>query len=223
MLLSLIGALALVIALAWAAFGAVEKSFDPDPVSIASASLEGLREQNRLTVFQASYNATITSTLKKLGLKARRTLIMPGTVRYEVDLAKLEAGDVRWDAESSTLSVRLPEVEVARPEVAIDRIQSYDDGGLLMRFTDAEDTLDAANRRRGVAELAKQARGPVPMRLARDSARRAVESSFALPLRAAGLDAKVEAFFPSERRGRNDTEWDLSRSIEDVLRERQGQ
>lgn len=218
---SILIGLAVIIGLFWMAFMSVEKKYNPDPVSIASASLEGLREQNRLTVFSASYNATVTTTVTKLGFSARKTLIMPGSVRYEVDLAKLGEDDVRWDAETKTLSVQLPPVEIARPEVQIDRIQSYDDGGLLIAFTDAEKVLDQANRRKGVQELAKQAQNPVQMRLARDAARRAVESSFVLPLRAAGLDAKVDAFFEFERGGKNTDRWDVSRSIKDVLAEKE--
>ena len=212
------GILLLLGAMVWLLFNRVESSFNPDPVSIASASLEGLREQNRLTVFSASYNATVTTTLTKLGLSARKTLIMPGTVRYEVDLAKLEADDVRWDEQDNTLYVELPAIEIARPEVHIEKIQTYDDGGLLIAFTDAEDQLDQVNRKKAVEELATQAKNPLQMRLAREAARRAIRHSFALPLQAAGVEVKVDAFFPYEK-SRYSEQWDLSRPIADVLAE----
>ncbi|GAB5486779.1 MAG: hypothetical protein Pars2KO_03490 [Parasphingorhabdus sp.] len=218
--IALAGAIVLVlIVLVWLLFARVERTLNPDPVSIASASLDGLREQNRLTVFSASYNATVTTSLTRLGLSARKTLIMPGQVRYEVDLAKLNQDDVRWDPESGTLSVRLPAIEIARPEVQIDQIQTYDDGGILIALTDADRVLDQANRKKGVAELAKQAKNPLQIRFARDAARNAVANSFALPLQAAGLDAKVDVFFPYER-GANKDQWDLSRPIQDVLAEK---
>lgn len=216
----MVGVLVIIGALSWGLLSKFESGFSPDPVSIASASLDGLREQNRLTVFSASYNATVTTTMTRMGLSARKTLIMPGAVRYEVDLAKLDADNVRWDAETNTLSVEMPPIEIARPEVQIDRIQSYGEGGILLALTDAEKTLDEANRKKGVAELAKQAKNPLQMRLARDAARRAVESSFVLPLRAAGLDAKVDAFFPYERGNGNIDRWDVSRSIKEVLAEK---
>ncbi len=217
------GVLVILGALSWLLLSKFESRFSPDPVSIASASLDGLREQNRLTVFSASYNATVTTTVNRMGFSARKTLIMPGSVRYEVDLAKLDADKVRWDETTKTLSVEMPPIEIARPEVQIDRIQSYDDGGILMALTDAEQTLDQANRKKGVAELAKQAKNPLQMRLARDAARRAVESSFVLPLRAAGLDAKVDAFFEFERGAANTDRWDVSRSIKDVLADKEKQ
>jgi len=214
------GFLILIIALAWMLFSRVESSVSPDPVSIANASLSNMQEQNRLTVFSASYNATVTTTLTRLGLSARKTLIMPGSVRYELDLAKLGADDVRWDARNNTLYVEMPAIEIARPEVHIDRIQTYDDGGILMALTDAEDVLDQANRKKGVEELAKQAQNPVQVRLAREAARRAVRHNFAVPLQAAGVEAKIDAFFPYER-SRYKERWDYSRPIREVLAEQQ--
>jgi len=207
-------------ALAWLLFARVENSISPDPVSIANVSLTNMQEQNRLTVFSASYNATVTTTLTKLGLSARKTLIMPGTVRYELDLSKLDADDVRWDARDDTLYVEIPAIEIARPEVHIGQIQTYDDGGILMALTDAENVLDQANRKKGVAELAKQAQNPVQVRLAREAARRAVRHNFAVPLQAAGVEAKIDAFFPYER-SRYKERWDYSRPIRDVLAEQQ--
>ena len=210
------GFIILTIALGWMLFARVESSISPDPVSIANASLTNMQEQNRLTVFSASYNATVTTTLTKLGLSARKTLIMPGTVRYELDLSKLNADDVRWDARDDTLYVEIPAIEIARPEVHIEQIQTYDDGGILMALTDAENVLDQANRKKGVAELAKQAQNPVQVRLAREAARRAVRHNFAVPLQAAGVEAKIDAFFPYER-SRYKERWDYSRPISDVL------
>jgi len=214
------GFLVLLAALAWLLFDRVERSISPDPVSIANASLSHMQEQNRLTVFSASYNATVTTTLTKLGLSARKTLIMPGTVRYELDMAKLDADKVRWDARDDTLYVEIPAIEIARPEVHIDQIQTYDDGGILMALTDAENVLDQANRKKGVEELARQAQNPLQVRLAREAARRAVRHNFAVPLQAAGVEAKIDAFFPYER-SRYKERWDYSRPIREVLAEEQ--
>lgn len=188
----------------------------PDPVTVATASLQGLREQNRLSTFAARYVAVVTSTQSRLGLSARKTLIMPGTVRYEVDLARLRQQDLQWDAAGKRLSVTLPPIEVVGPEIDMGAIREYDSGGLLMRFTNVEEQLDAANRKAGQAELVRQAREATPMRLARDATRRAVEQSFALPLRAAGLDARVTVRFPDEARAPEER-WDESRRPEDVL------
>ena len=59
--------------------------------------------------------------------------------------------------------------------------------------------LLGADRARAIADLRKQASAAVPMRLAREAGRQAIERSFSLPLVAAGFDgAKVVARFPTE-------------------------
>lgn len=165
------------------------------PQTVVAASLQGLQEQNVLVPFTARYVAVVTSTQNRLGLEAKKTLIMPGTVRYEVDLAKLKPADLDWDAATNTLTVTLPPLRLAGPEIDIDAISEYRDGLILLTLTDAEQALDAANRKAGQAELIKQARGDTPMRLAENAARAAIEQSFAMPLKAAGIDAKVTARF----------------------------
>ena len=85
------------------------------------------------------------------------------------------------------------------PEVDLAASREYGEGGLLGALTDAEGALDKANQARAVVDLRKQAMAEVPMRLARDAARSAIERSFAMPLKAAGIgDAKVVARFAAE-------------------------
>ncbi|HET9812237.1 MAG TPA: DUF4230 domain-containing protein [Sphingomicrobium sp.] len=171
----------------------------PNPQTIATASLESMRAQNRLIAFVARYVSVTSSKTSRFGFSAERTLILPGDVRYELDLAKLQPNDVTWDGATSTLSVRLPEIEVAGPDVDLKAAREYGAGGVLAALTNSEQSLDQANRAAAVADLRKQASAEVPMRLARQAAKAAVERSFAMPLLAAGFkDAKVVARFPTE-------------------------
>jgi hypothetical protein len=173
----------------------------PNPKTIASASLESMRAQNRLVAFVARYVSVVSSEQQRLGglVSSERTLILPGDVRYELDLSKLQPQDVNWDGSSHTLSVKLPEVEIAGPDVDMNAIREYGGNGVLSALTNANQQLDQANRARAVADLRKQATAEVPMRLARQAARQAVERSFAMPLLAAGFkDVKVVARFPTE-------------------------
>jgi len=172
-----------------------------DPKTIATSSLESMRAQNRLITFVARYVSVVSSEQERLGglVSTERTLILPGNVRYEVDLSKLQPDDVRWDAGSQTLNVTIPDIEIAGPEVDLGSAREYGSGGVLATLTNAETQLDEANRARAVADLRKQAQAEVPMRLARDAARQAIERSFSLPMKAAGFDnAKVVARFASE-------------------------
>src|SRR3954468_23552809 len=109
----------------------------PKAETIATASLESMRAQNRLIAFAARYVAVTTSTTNRFGFSAKRTLILPGDVRYELDLSKLQPGDVSWDGRSRTLRVKLPEVEVAGPDVDLNAVQEYGAGGVLSVLTNA--------------------------------------------------------------------------------------
>jgi len=171
----------------------------PTPETIATASLESMRAQNRLVPFVARYVSVTSSKTSRFGFSSERTLILPGDVRYELDLAKLQPGDVSWDASTKTLSVQLPEIEIAGPDVDLTKAREYGSSGLLGTVTDSRTQLDQANRAAAVADLRKQASAGVPMRLAREAARQAVQRSFAMPLQAAGFaDAKVVARFPTD-------------------------
>lgn len=193
----------------------------PDPQTIASSSLESMRAQNRLVPFVARYVAVVSARQSRFGFSAERTLILPGDVRYEVDLAKLQPDDIRWDQATQTLRVRIPDIEIAGPEVDLATSREYGEGGLLGALTDAEGALDKANQARAVMDLRKQAMAEVPMRLARDAARNAIERSFAMPLKAAGIgDAKVVARFAAEEGTEDPSYIDKSRSYNEVLAER---
>jgi hypothetical protein len=204
----------LLIGLGWI----IMRSTAPDVESVASASLKGMREQNRLTAFAANYSAVVTSEQRRFGLSAKKTLIMQGLVRYEIDLAKLAANDVRWDESNGTLRIRIPDVEPSAPQIDLQSIQEYGGDGILTALTNAEDALDDANRAKGLAKLAEQAEGPVPMRLARDAARKAVIQNFTAPLKAAGINAKVVAQYGDEMVGKVDTRWDYSTPLEEIMR-----
>ncbi|MGH6650656.1 MAG: DUF4230 domain-containing protein [Sphingopyxis sp.] len=200
--LILLAAAALFALAAWWAFSAWrdwQRGYDPE--TVVAASLQGLQEQNILVPFTARYVAVVTSTQSRLGLSAKKTLIMPGTVRYELDLAKLRQSDLDWNAEAGTLTVTLPPLRLAGPEIDLNSISEYRDGMILLTLTDAEASLDAANRKAAQDELIKQAKGTTPMRLAKGAARTAVEQSFAMPLKAAGIDAKVTARFAGDAAG----------------------
>ena len=63
----------------------------PNPKTIASASLESMRAQNRLIAFVARYVSVVSSEQQRLGGWSARSgrSMLPGDVRYELDLSKL--------------------------------------------------------------------------------------------------------------------------------------
>lgn len=169
----------------------------PDPVSIADVSLNAVQAQNKLTAFAARFTVAVTSEQTRLGLfHARKTLIVPGTVRYELDWKRVTRRDFAWDAAAKTLTVTVPRPVIAGPEIDLTRIREFKDGAVLLALTDAEAALDTANRARVQTELLDEAKAPVLLAMAGEATRAAVERTFKLPLAAAGLDAAVIVRFP---------------------------
>ena len=199
--------------------GIADRIFGGNAKTIASASLESMRAQNRLIAFVARYVSVTTTQTSRFGLSAKRTLILPGDVRYELDLSRLQSKDVTWDGSTKTLKVQLPEIEIAGPDVDLAGAQEYGEGGVLSALTNANQQLDEANRAKAVSDLRKQAQGAMQMRLAHQAARAAIERSFAMPLLAAGFrDVKVIARFPTE--GSDDASYlDLSTPYEQAIQE----
>ncbi len=192
----------------------------PDPLAIAHAASLSVREHGRLTSFTGRYVAIVSSRRTRFGLTARKTLIMPGSVRYSVDLSRLRRQNLEWDAPTRTLSVTLPPLEISGPTIDLNQVQEYSEGGILMALTDAERTLDQANRRSAQDELMRQARERTPTSLARDAAMRVVARSFAMPLRAAGVDASVSVRFVDPS-GREEASFlDRPNRIEDAVKTR---
>ncbi len=170
----------------------VQRKADPPVETIVASSLKSLHEQNRLSAFAARFVTVVTSRKDQFGLSAQKTLILPAMVRYEVDLAKLKPSDLDWNVATRTLSVSLPPVEISGPEFDLSATQEYESGAVLMALTDAERVLDAENRNKAEIDVLKQAKAMPTLRLAQDATIRAVSASFAMPLAAAGIEAKVK-------------------------------
>jgi Protein of unknown function (DUF4230) len=169
----------------------VQRAVDPPVETVVASALQSVQEQNRLSAFAARFVTVVTSSKARFGLSAEKTLIIPALVRYEVDLAKLKRSDLSWDAKAKTLSISLPPIEMSGPEFELPATREYESGAILLTLTDVEKLLDAENRSKAKADLLKQAQAAPMLKLAQDATQRAIASSFALPLRAAGIEAKV--------------------------------
>jgi hypothetical protein len=193
----------------------------PDPLAIANQALLSLRDEGRVTAFIGRFVAVVSASETRLGLTARKTLILPGSVRYGIDVGRLRRRDLAWDAATRTLTVTLPPLEISGPELDLNHVQEYSEGGIVMALTGAERTLDQANSRSAQDELMRQARERTPTQLARNAAMRVVARSFAMPLRAAGIDASVSVRFVDPA-GREEAYFlDRPRRIDEAVSDRQ--
>jgi hypothetical protein len=119
--------------------------------------------------------------------------------------------------------VTLPPLELSGPEIDPDQVRESSEGGLVMALAGSEKSLDQANRQAAQDALMLQAREPGPMQLARGAAMRVVARAFALPLRAAGIEASVAVRFVNPS-GKDEASWlDRPRALEARLSDRQAE
>ncbi len=90
-----------------------------------------------------------------------------------------------------------------------------------MALAGSESELDRSNRQSAQDELMRQARGAAPMQQARQAAMREVARAFALPLRAAGVEASVAVRFVDPAGREEATFLDRPRRLEERVRDRQ--
>jgi Protein of unknown function (DUF4230) len=170
----------------------VQRRIDPPVETIVATALKSVQEQNRLSAFAARFVTVSTSSKARFGLSAEKTLIIPAMVRYEVDLARVKPADLVWNAKAKSLTIKLPPIELSGPEFDLPATREYQSGAVLLTLTDVEKLLDTENRAKAKADILAQAGAPTMLKLARDATIRSVASNFALPLRAAGIEARIE-------------------------------
>jgi Protein of unknown function (DUF4230) len=170
----------------------VQRRIDPPVETIVATALKSVQEQNRSSAFAARFVTVSTSSKARFGLSAEKTLIIPAMVRYEVDLARVKPADLVWNAKAKSLTIKLPPIELSGPEFDLPATREYQSGAVLLTLTDVEKLLDTENRAKAKADILAQASAPTMLKLARDATVSSVASNFALPLRAAGIEAKVE-------------------------------
>lgn len=202
-LLAIVGALAIAAALLLVAarvaapelvdgaLGRVARGSSPE--TVIESTLVALRQEQTLVVLSAGVLGVVTSRQDRAFGRAEKTMLVPGTVRYALDLARLAPADLRWDPERQLLSVRRPPLLFLGPEIDPARIREYGEIGFIPGLLGAEAELDSANRGAAREALLARARSETLERLAREAGDAALRRSFEVPLHAAGLPrARVE-------------------------------
>lgn len=152
-------------------------------------------------------------------LQSDKVVKAPFTVDYFIDVSRLGARDLSWDATSRTLLVAVPDVTVGAPNVDEAARTVSETRGLYVT-RDAADRLGRVVSQRANRAANAEARKPERIALARDNARRALAGLLAAPLSAAGHgDVNVVLRFPWEGR-RAPEQMDRSRSLEQVYANR---
>lgn len=148
---------------------------------------------------------------------SEQTTRVPFTVDYFVDASSMGAQSYRWDEETRTLTIDIPDVRPAKPNIDEAAGNTEQKGVYISRRA----SLDLAREisQRAAARSAQAAQRPDNMDKARANARAVVARMAQGSLAAVGMDdVRIAVSFPWEPKQPSDGEqWDVSRRMEDVL------
>lgn len=163
---------------------------------ILAATVESLREENKLQVFSYKGTANVQAERRWFWvLGGHQQLSVPAVVTYHIDMSELSLADVSFNEKAKIVTVRLPKVALSdiafRPENA-----TTINGGILLWDDDQVEALRKLNYRNARRAMVAQAQQPGLLNAAKRQAQSNVTSLFEIPLRIAGQpDVKVVAEF----------------------------
>lgn len=144
----------------------------------------------------------------------------PYSVDYFVRLKDLPVSAFRWNDKDRIMTVDVPDLVIARPNIDMSRARTQQSGKWISRDS------GIAMQRQAAGYLADgaiaKAKSPENMAKAREVARNAVGRFVEAPLAAAGLSGvSVVVRLPGDPRppGMSSEQWDVSRPIAEVLAE----
>ena len=175
--------------------------WQPEPIGDPLAtSLVAFDKQDRLTVFSAQLAPVVASDDSRLfGLvTSRQVAVIPARVDYAINLGKVGRDRMRWDAGTRTLTVRLPALEVTRPNLDEGRAQYLREGVWITRA--AQDKLTRDNTLLAERQAVEQATNPALLGLAQGAAKDAIRQNLSIPLQVAGYgDVKLAVTIDGEQ------------------------
>jgi hypothetical protein len=161
------------------------------------AMLVSVQQQQKLLVLTARLVLPVSSaretTLGPITVATtRQTAILPATVNYVVDLSALTSSDLDWNRDTRSLTIRRPPVRPMPAAIDWAQAQTFEDAGWQAMLTDVSARLKRDNERKAPGQFAAQARARDLIAMADQAADQALETTFRMPLVAAGYaNAKV--------------------------------
>ncbi|MBA3879982.1 MAG: hypothetical protein C0500_09735 [Sphingobium sp.] len=197
---------------------------DPAAGGAPLTELISARLAGASTLKVAELSGTVQSTASDVRgfgwLRSDQVVKMPYSVAYFVDVSRISSGDIEWSDKTRTLIVKAPDVAPAPANIDEARRSLVKTTGIFVTRKAAEELAQRTSIH-ATEKANAAARSPARMAQARELARQALVRLYAQPLRALGHgDARVIVTFPAERRRIDGEQWDVSRSIEDVMNDR---
>jgi hypothetical protein len=226
-LFAILAVAAVLLIFAWTQYSArkeAERSLGLDAARIVSAQFS-----TKADLRVGTLRGELVASGKDKGLlgllPSEQVTALPYTVDYYLKLSELDQRAYRWDAQSKTLTIDVPDVTVAPPNIQEAAAQSQQKGLFISRRAAQE--LARQVSQRAAAKSRQEALKPENLNRARENARAEIARMSGQPLAAAGLaNVRVAVRYPWEPRSPSAApveRWDQSRAMEEVLKERREQ
>ncbi len=179
---------------------------------------------NKAALKVGEVNGTLDVTVVDQGavpfLRSSQKSTIPYSVGYTLNLSQVGADDYRWDPNGRTLTIRVPLVTPEAPNVdEANRAVAGTSGVFVTRG--AATNLARRASQLATAKAGEVANEPANLAAAQKNAEKVVADLARTPLEAAGL-GPIDVRIVTPASGVRDGErWDVSRSIEQVLADRQ--
>lgn len=174
-----------------------EGAFSVDVSQVISTTVTSLKAQNKLQVYQFTGESRVSLRRSRLAglLKGSQEMIVPASVAYYVNLAKLGIENVSYNAEAKVVYVDLPPLTMGDVAFAPERARTIN-GGLLTFDDDQVEAMRKINYATARKAFVRLAQSPAIVGVAKRQAARNVKDYFEIPLRIVGHpDVKVVARF----------------------------
>ena len=191
---------------------------DDNGLAVARVVAATLHTSADLRVSRLTGTVQATGATSRLWgwLTSSRVVKAPFEVDYFVNVRRLDPGDFRYDADRRTLTVEVPDVRPGKPNIDHARVTLDQTSGVYVS-RDAMTDLQRRVASTAATAVAERAADPENMTKARENARTAIARLFGGALSAAGLPVRVDVRFAGEPGAGNNEQWDMSRSLQEVL------
>ncbi|GAA4001682.1 DUF4230 domain-containing protein [Sphingomonas humi] len=153
-------------------------------------------------------------------LRSSQKATLPYSVGYTLDLKDLGADDYAWDPKARTLVIRVPLVAADPPNIDESRRDVAGTSGIFVT-RGASTNLQRRASQLATAEAGRIAAEPANLAKAQANAEKLVADLARAPLDAAGLGPVTVRVVTPASGVRDGERWDVSRTIEQVLADRQ--
>lgn len=169
-----------------------------DTKKVLSATIESLKSESRLVSYSYVGNQSVSINRSFWYIfNGHQQLIVPATVSYFVDLAKLDESSATFDESTNTVTVAMPKLMLT---VDFDprRATTINSGTLALNDSEVQ-TYTKLNYETARKSAIKQGQQAELVRLAKEKTRENIVRLFQIPLQVAGrLGVKIVVYFPDE-------------------------